>query len=127
MAGEAPLLGQPAELLDQPRLADAGLAAHVDERPGPTLEAGVDQPPELAELGPPADERMRRGGKDWEQAVDAPHPYRPVETLDRHLAQRHGVEPLRQRAAHGLRGELAPGSARSVSRAARLTVSPVTV
>ena len=80
--------GQRGELLDQPGLADPGLAAQHHRLARAGLPAGLEHAGELAQLRLAADQgparaRARLAG----QPARAPHPDRFVQALDRDLAQ----------------------------------------
>ena len=86
MAGVALGLGEPAELLYQPGLADAGVAAQMHHRPAPTGSAIGDHEAQPVEIGFAPDKRTGAAFADGEQGGGAPDADRFRDALDCDLA-----------------------------------------
>ena len=127
MAGEAGLARRVLELLDQARLADPGLAAHVDGLPAPARAAVGEGRAELAQLGVAA--RRAAGGpgrRAQRRAAATPAPARRSPSPRAAPAPRSRAG-RQARAAPRPRPGSRPARAASVRREARFTESPVTV
>ena len=109
MAGQAAPAGDGGELLDQARLADAGLAAHIDQLAGVRISQRIERAFELPQLGAPPDQRRRLPRLFGAQAVDAPDPNRPAEAAHLHFADKAGVDDVGDRIVHRLGDERLAG------------------
>ena len=127
VAGEAPR-PPAAELADQPRLADSGLAAHEDRAAAPARGAGRERCGELRELGAPPDERPRSVAVAASVSREAPGRQRRVDALELGALDRRAAhESLRRARGRHRRAGSRRHRRASSRRAARLTESPITV
>ena len=106
VCGEALGRRRSGELFDQPRLADASLAAHHNRLTAAARAAHLNHAGKLRQLGVSPDKCDGRGGcRRRLQTLDAPYPDRRIETLDGNFAERITIGAITNGAAQGIGDE----------------------
>ena len=101
VAGEALRRRETPHLRDEPRLADAGIAAHVDDRAGAAGRAGMHDRRKLRQFAGATDERRRGAGvAAGDERVQPPRGDGPVDALDRKRFQHRARRLARDRSVN---------------------------
>ena len=129
MRPKSPRLGEGPHLLDQSRLADAGLATHIDDMAGAPAERGLEDALELVEFGFAADEhasvRRRRGVA--RNAAQPPSSDRRIDPLELKFSDRLANAEAAERVKHALGQQCLTGSRGGDQSRCEIHESPRTV
>ena len=113
MDREAQRLGETPHLVDEPRLADARLAAHIDGLSRERRHARARDAPELFELRLAADEEAAAAADVRAFSFDAgeaPHAHGRIDALEAQVAERVGADGFAERTMHAVRDQRLAGA-----------------